>query len=176
MFSLLFLCWNTANFLMALLKKLLIIGEISFSGTRAIIWSIWGFLILLTRLLLVPILQVWRSLFKGYLFDERAVFPHVPSVLYHSVLEESMLYLFTGLSIENHINPFKLLILMIYFVENRSDPPLNFNDCWLFKDSLFWLPVLTFVSYMSVGNTCLILYLALVLTGLPYSLKPILRR
>lgn len=55
----------------------------------------------------------------------------------HSVLEESGLYLFTRLSIKNHINPFKLLILMIYFVENRSDPPLNFNDCWLFKDSLF---------------------------------------
>lgn len=161
---------------MALLKKLLIIGEISFSGTCTIVSSIWVFLILLTRLLLVPILQVWRSLFKGYLFDECAVFQHVPSVLYHGVLEESMLYLFTRLSIENHINPFKLLILMIYFVENRSDPPLNFNDCWLFKDSLFWLPVLTFVSYMSVGNTCLILYLALVLTGLPYSLKPILRR
>ena len=91
----------------------------------------------------------------------------------HSVLEESELYLFTRLSIENHINPFKLLILMIYFVENHSDPPLNFNDCWLFRDSLFWLPVLTFVSYMSVGNTCLILDLPLVLTGLPESLKPI---
>jgi len=134
------------------------------------------FLILLTRLLLVPVLQVWRSLSKGYLSDKCAVFQHAPSVLYHSVLEESKLHLFTRLSIENHVNPFKLLILMIYFVENRSDPPLNFNDCWLFKDSLFWLPVLTFVSYMSVGNTCLILYLALVLTGLPYSLKPILRR
>lgn len=55
----------------------------------------------------------------------------------HSVLEESGLYSFTRLSIENHINPFKLLILMIYFVEKHSDPPLNFNDCWLFKDSLF---------------------------------------
>lgn len=91
----------------------------------------------------------------------------------HSVLEESGLYLFTRLSIENHINPFKLLILMIYFVENHSDTPLNFNDRWLFKDSLFWLPVLTFVSCMSVGNTCLILDLPLVLAGLPESLKPI---
>lgn len=88
-------------------------------------------------------------------------------------LEESGFYLFTRLSIENHINPFKLLILMIYFVENHSDTPLNFNDRWLFKDALFWLPVLTFVSWMSVGNTCLILDLPLVLTGLPESLKPI---
>lgn len=88
----------------------------------------------------------------------------------------TVFYLFTRLSIENNINPFKLLILMIYFVGNCRDPSLNFNDCWLFKDSLFWLPVLTFVSNMSVGNTCLILYLALVLTGLPYSLKPILKR
>lgn len=55
----------------------------------------------------------------------------------HSGLEESGLYLFTRLSIENHINPFKLLILMIYFVENHSYPPLNFNDCCLFQDSLF---------------------------------------
>lgn len=62
---------------------------------------------------------------------------------------------------------------MIYFVENHSDPPLNFNDCWLFKDSLFWLPVLTFVSCVSVGNTCLRLALPLVLTGLPQSLRPI---
>uniref|UniRef100_A0A8C5RX12 Uncharacterized protein n=1 Tax=Laticauda laticaudata TaxID=8630 RepID=A0A8C5RX12_LATLA len=46
-----------------------------------------------------------------------------------------MFYLFTTLSIENNVNPLKLLILMIYFVGNRCDPSLNFNDCWLFKDS-----------------------------------------
>lgn len=69
--------------------------------------------------------------------DKVIVFHSVLSFSDHSVLEESGLYLFTRLSIENHINPFKLLILMIYFVENHSDPPLNFNDCWLFKDSLF---------------------------------------
>lgn len=124
---------------MALLKKKkrLIIGEISFSGTCTIFCSIWEFFDTTDKAFVSSNFASFKILFKGYLFDECAVFQHVPSVLYHSVLEESMLYLFTRLSIENHINPFKLLILMIYFVENRHDPPLNFNDCWLFKDSLF---------------------------------------
>lgn len=83
----------------------------------------------------------WEAVFQGADFggeQDKVIVCH-PSFWFsdHSVLEESRLYLCTRLSIENHINPFKLLILMIYFVENHSDPPLNFNDCCLFKDSLF---------------------------------------
>lgn len=123
----------------------------------------------------LPFDKTLEFLSGGWFCRERQIHSFSSALLFsdHSVLEESGLFLFTGLSIENHINPFKLLILMIYFVENHSDPSLNFNDWCLFKDSLFWLPVLTFVSYMSVGNTCLILDLPLVLTGLPESLKPI---
>lgn len=147
-----------------------------FFALCTILWSVWEFFDTTGKAFVSSSFANLKIPFQEVSIWRMCIFPDVLSVLYHSVLEESVLYLFTRLSIENHINPFKLLILMIYFVENRSDPPLNFNDCWLFKDSLFWLPVLTFVSYMSAGNTCLILYLALVLTGLPYSLKPILRR